>query len=185
MLYQARFDSPVHSMLFLPTTLDSEARTVLVGFGDGVVRALLQCLDAWRITAAFKPHSGATTPSLTPTPDAYKYHMLTLQMVCPVSSKSVSGHASAALPSLTRTQNTCMLLHAYSANPLPCIEPICVRCVCSKPVQVHKSCFCLMVQYQLLVHTFAAVSLACQHRCFHHQHFCCTCLVVPSVLVSY
>ena len=45
-------------MLYLPTALDSTARTVLVGFGDGTVRALLQCLDAWKITASFKPHSG-------------------------------------------------------------------------------------------------------------------------------
>lgn len=74
MLYQARFDTPVHSMLFLPTALDSAARTVLVGFGDGVVRALLQCLDAWRVTAAFKPHSGAALLSLTHTPKLPAQH---------------------------------------------------------------------------------------------------------------
>lgn len=60
-LYQAAFSAPAHSMLYLPTALDSTARTVLVGFGDGVVRALMQCSDAWKVTASFKPHSGIAT----------------------------------------------------------------------------------------------------------------------------
>ena len=45
-------------MLYLPITLDSRAQTVLVGFADGVVRALLLCSDAWKVVASFKPHSG-------------------------------------------------------------------------------------------------------------------------------
>ena len=48
-------------MLCLPIALDSTARTTLVGFGDGVVRALMQCSDAWKVTASFKPHSGTAT----------------------------------------------------------------------------------------------------------------------------
>ncbi len=58
-LYKSGFGSPACSMLYLPTTLDSTARTVLVGFADGVVQALLMCSDAWKVTATFKPHSGA------------------------------------------------------------------------------------------------------------------------------
>jgi hypothetical protein len=58
-LYKLGFGSPACSMLYLPTTLDSTARTVMVGFADGVVRALLMCSDAWKVTATFKPHSGA------------------------------------------------------------------------------------------------------------------------------
>lgn len=58
-LYKIGFGSPACSMLYLPTTLDSTARTVIVGFADGVVRALLMCSDAWKVTATFKPHSGA------------------------------------------------------------------------------------------------------------------------------
>ncbi|KAL0027158.1 hypothetical protein WJX79_011044 [Trebouxia sp. C0005] len=58
-LYKSGFGSPACSMLYLPTTLDSTARTVMVGFADGVVRALLMCSDAWKVTATFKPHSGA------------------------------------------------------------------------------------------------------------------------------
>lgn len=58
MLYKAVFSSPAHSMLYLPITLDSRAQTVLVGFADGVVRALLLCSDAWKVVASFKPHSG-------------------------------------------------------------------------------------------------------------------------------
>lgn len=45
-------------MLYLPIALDSTARTVLVGFADGVVRALLLCSDAWKVVATLKPHSG-------------------------------------------------------------------------------------------------------------------------------
>lgn len=45
-------------MLPLPSDLDSTQRTVLVGFADGVVRALLQCSDAWKVIARLKPHSG-------------------------------------------------------------------------------------------------------------------------------
>lgn len=45
-------------MLYLPIALDSSARTVLVGFADGVVRALLLCSDAWKVVATFKPHPG-------------------------------------------------------------------------------------------------------------------------------
>ncbi len=58
-LYKSGFGSPACSMLYLPTTLDSTARTVIVGFADGVVRALLMCSDAWKVTVTFKPHSGA------------------------------------------------------------------------------------------------------------------------------
>lgn len=57
-LYHAKFSTPAHSLLFLPTALDSTARTVLVGFSNGVVRGLMQCLEAWKVTSTFKPHSG-------------------------------------------------------------------------------------------------------------------------------
>ncbi len=51
-------------MLYLPTALDSTARTVLVGFGSGVVRALLLCSGAWKVIASFQPHSGMLQPHL-------------------------------------------------------------------------------------------------------------------------
>lgn len=58
MLYKISFDKPIHSMLSLPSDLDPTSRTVLVGFADGVIRALLQCSDGWKVTAIFKPHTG-------------------------------------------------------------------------------------------------------------------------------
>ena len=52
------FDKPICSLLSLPSDLDSTSRTFLLGFADGVVRAVLQCSDAWKVTARLKPHSG-------------------------------------------------------------------------------------------------------------------------------
>lgn len=58
MLYKTGFDKPIHCMMGLPSDLESTQRTVLLGFADGVVRAVMQCSDAWKVTARFKPHSG-------------------------------------------------------------------------------------------------------------------------------
>ena len=58
LLYKVGFSSPACSMLYLPIALESTARTVLVGFADGVIRALLLCSDAWKVIATFRPHSG-------------------------------------------------------------------------------------------------------------------------------
>ena len=58
LLYKTGFDKPIHCMMGLPSDLDSTQRTVLLGFADGVVRAVMQCSDAWKVTARFKPHSG-------------------------------------------------------------------------------------------------------------------------------
>lgn len=76
MLYKTSFDEPACSMLTLPSALDSTQRTVLVGFADGVVRALLQCSDAWKITARLKPHSG--TKHWCMSQPAAAYHKCTL-----------------------------------------------------------------------------------------------------------
>lgn len=57
------FDKPICSLLSLPSGVDSTSRTFLLGFADGVVRAVLQCSDAWKMTARFKPHSGEYGPA--------------------------------------------------------------------------------------------------------------------------
>ena len=59
MLYKIGFDKPICSLLRLPSDLDGTSRTVLVGLADGSLRAVLQCADGWKVTASFKPHTGA------------------------------------------------------------------------------------------------------------------------------
>jgi len=60
------FSSSCSSLRWLPTTLDSTAKQILVGFGDGIVRLLMlgendECKATWARKMVFKPHNGAVT----------------------------------------------------------------------------------------------------------------------------
>lgn len=45
-------------MAWVPLTLDPQARTIIVGFLDGVVRTLYRAETAWLRIQSFKPHNG-------------------------------------------------------------------------------------------------------------------------------
>lgn len=55
------------ALLWLPSGVDASARTVAVGFADGVVRTAVRCADGWKLACAIKPHTGKVTAlSLSP-----------------------------------------------------------------------------------------------------------------------
>eukprot|EP00958_Prasinococcus_capsulatus_P003259 scaffold302_cov397-Prasinococcus_capsulatus_cf.AAC.7 len=58
-VYKRTFNAPATSVLWLPSEDDPYARTVLAGFADGVIRTLLRCSDAWKLTKVMKPHTKA------------------------------------------------------------------------------------------------------------------------------
>jgi WD40 repeat protein len=60
-VFAARFDAPATALSLAPPAVDEEGRVAIVGFGDGVARALLRCADAWKLVDAVKPHVGAVT----------------------------------------------------------------------------------------------------------------------------
>lgn len=60
-LHSRRFCAPALCMTPLPATADSSCSTLLLGFQDGVVRAVRCCSDGWNLLAAFKPHKGPVT----------------------------------------------------------------------------------------------------------------------------
>ena len=46
-------------VLWAPKTVDQNARTVLVGFANGVMRVLLRGATGWKMSQVMKPHGGA------------------------------------------------------------------------------------------------------------------------------
>lgn len=54
--FKVVFGVAATAMVLLPRELDSSCRTLLVGFSDGTVRALLRCGDGFKLASAFKPH---------------------------------------------------------------------------------------------------------------------------------
>lgn len=61
MVYKRHFSSAATTMLMLPPHIDPSQRVVLVGFEDGVVRALARTASEWRLVAALKPHKKAAS----------------------------------------------------------------------------------------------------------------------------
>ena len=57
-LYESKFPTAATCIDWAPTTLDSEARTVAIGFASGVVRILYRAQREWKILSVMKPHDG-------------------------------------------------------------------------------------------------------------------------------
>eukprot|EP01029_Cantina_marsupialis_P010013 TRINITY_DN2297_c1_g1_i1.p1 TRINITY_DN2297_c1_g1~~TRINITY_DN2297_c1_g1_i1.p1 ORF type:complete len:1707 (+),score=573.01 TRINITY_DN2297_c1_g1_i1:171-5291(+) len=58
MIFSAEYNCPASSILWVPTTVDSKARSVLVGFEDGVIRVVYRAYNGWKKSHVFKPHNG-------------------------------------------------------------------------------------------------------------------------------
>ena len=68
LLYTRSFSSPVSAMLMLPPHVDPSQRVTLVGFKDGLVRALMRDVGEWKLAAAFKPHKESVS-AISVSPD--------------------------------------------------------------------------------------------------------------------
>ena len=66
--YHRTFNSPATCMMLLPPSVDPSQRVVLVGFADGVLRAVMRHATDWSLVAVFKPHKKAMT-SMSISPD--------------------------------------------------------------------------------------------------------------------
>ena len=56
-LFDSQFPSPASAIVWAPATLDSEARTVAVGFASGVVRVLYRAQRQWKVLVVTKPNN--------------------------------------------------------------------------------------------------------------------------------
>lgn len=61
LLMKEAFASAATRLLWAPPSVDAEQKSLVVGFADGTVRVLARCIDAFKLTAAFKPHTGAVS----------------------------------------------------------------------------------------------------------------------------
>jgi WD40 repeat protein len=67
-MYSKRFDQPATVLMMMPESVDESQRVVVVGFADGIVRALLRGKSEWKLMAVMKPHKQAVT-SIAVSPD--------------------------------------------------------------------------------------------------------------------
>ena len=59
LVYMERFPQAATAVVWVPNSVDELGTLVAVGFGDGVVRMVQRCSDAWRLKHVFKPHTKA------------------------------------------------------------------------------------------------------------------------------
>ena len=62
-LFVSSYTNAATCLTWAPLTLDPQARTIIVGFTDGVVRALYRAETAWLRIQSFKPHNGPVNAS--------------------------------------------------------------------------------------------------------------------------
>jgi len=60
-LFSSAYANAATCLAWAPAALDSQARTIIVGFEDGVVRALYRAQNAWIRIQSLKPHNGPLT----------------------------------------------------------------------------------------------------------------------------
>jgi WD40 repeat protein len=58
-MYSRGFNAPVTSLLWAPASSDRECRTIIAGFGDGVLRVLRRFKDSFKLVTVLKPASTA------------------------------------------------------------------------------------------------------------------------------
>jgi cilia- and flagella-associated protein 44 len=67
-LFESKFPTAATSITWAPQSLDSDARTVAVGFQSGVVRILYRAQRQWKVVSVMKPHDGMIN-SISYSPD--------------------------------------------------------------------------------------------------------------------